>query len=386
MIYAICGRPRSGKSYESVVYHILPAIKSGRKVVTNVTLNLDWFVKLFGKEVLELINVVDGQLNEFGKLDRPFSKFEHYQDDWRDENNKAPLYVIDEAHMVLPNRNLDASILEFYSLHGHYGIDIILLTQDLRKIHRDIKAMIEMTYYCAKNTAFGSDKTYTKKVRIGATTEVVNTEQRKYKSAYFPAYQSHTQSSGSVAEVMANDIKPIWKSWPFYGSALFLLIGLSTFGYLIFGEDETGTETKPAVSQVKHVDAVSSPVAQTDETATKPQRPSRGFGPLDGYEMLVTGYSKQIAYSKYSVRADVGVMNQDLSFYKIYVSVLQDGVKLFDFEHLDLVSMGYRFTALSECVYEVAWQDESRIVTCVVEDDEPKKAESPLDSMTTVSL
>ncbi len=386
MIYAICGRPRSGKSYESVVYHILPAIKSGRKVVTNVTLNLDWFVKLFGKEVLELINVVDGQLNEFGKLDRPFSKFEHYQDDWRDENNKAPLYVIDEAHMVLPNRNLDASILEFYSLHGHYGIDIILLTQDLRKIHRDIKAMIEMTYYCAKNTAFGSDKTYTKKVRIGATTEVVNTEQRKYKSAYFPAYQSHTQSSGSVAEVMANDIKPIWKSWPFYGSALFLLIGLSTFGYLIFGEDESEAETKPAVSQVKQVDAASSPAAQTDESSTKPQRPSRGFGPLDGYEMLVTGYSKQVAYVKAANNRGIGELDRDLTFYKIYVSVLQEGEKLFDFEHIDLVNMGYTFTALTECVYEVAWHGESRIVTCVDKEDERNKSESPLDSMSTVSL
>ncbi|MBF4286404.1 zonular occludens toxin domain-containing protein, partial [Vibrio anguillarum] len=107
-----------------------------------------------------------------------------------------PLFVIDECHMVLPNRQLDSKILEFYSLHGHYGYDIILLTQNLRKVHRDVKDMIEMTYYCAKNTAFGSDKTYTKKVRIGATTEVVNEEQRKYKKEFFPFYQSHTQSSG----------------------------------------------------------------------------------------------------------------------------------------------------------------------------------------------
>ena len=384
MIYAICGRPRSGKSYESVVYHIVPAIKSGRKVVTNVTLNLDWFIKVFGKEVTELISVVDGQLNEFGKLDRPFSKFEHYQDDWRDENNKAPLYVIDEAHMVLPNRNLDSSILEFYSLHGHYGIDIILLTQDLRKIHRDIKAMIEMTYYCAKNTAFGSDKTYTKKVRIGATTEVVNEEVRKYKASYFPAYQSHTQSKGSVAEVMANDIKPIWKRWPFYGAGLFLSMGVFMFAYLLSGSEEVEPEVKPESNQVKQVDASSSPVPQMDEPAPKPKRPLKGFGPLDGYEMLVTGYSKQIAYSSRSKAT--AQLDRDLTFYKIYVSVLQEGEKLFDFEHIDLVNMGYTFTALTECVYEVAWHGESRIVTCVDKQDEPSKSESPLDSMSTVSL
>ncbi len=139
MIYAICGRPRSGKSYESVVFHIIPAVKSGRKVITNVTLNLDWFVKVFGEQVKELIQVVDGQLNEYGRLDRPFSQFEHYQDEWRDENNRGPLFIVDEAHMVLPNKQLDSKILEFYSLHGHYGIDIILLTQDLRKIQYNKK-------------------------------------------------------------------------------------------------------------------------------------------------------------------------------------------------------------------------------------------------------
>nr|MBF4348645.1 assembly protein [Vibrio anguillarum] len=46
MIYAIVGRPRSGKSYESVVYHIIPAIKAGRKVVTNVSLNISYFQKV----------------------------------------------------------------------------------------------------------------------------------------------------------------------------------------------------------------------------------------------------------------------------------------------------------------------------------------------------
>ncbi|MEF1230885.1 zonular occludens toxin domain-containing protein, partial [Vibrio fortis] len=133
MIYCIAGRPRSGKSYESVAYHIIPAIKAGRKVVTNVTLNVPYFQKVFGNHVLELIEVVDGKLNEYGSMDRPFSKLEDYQSDWRDADNKGPLFVIDEAHMVLPNRQLDSKILEFYSLHGHYGIDIILLTQNLRK-------------------------------------------------------------------------------------------------------------------------------------------------------------------------------------------------------------------------------------------------------------
>ncbi|WP_370686155.1 zonular occludens toxin domain-containing protein, partial [Vibrio parahaemolyticus] len=31
-----------------------------------------------------------------------------------------------------------------------------MLTQNIRKVHRDIKDMIEVTYRCTKNTAMGS--------------------------------------------------------------------------------------------------------------------------------------------------------------------------------------------------------------------------------------
>lgn len=378
MIYAIVGRPRSGKSYESVVYHIIPAVKAGRKVITNVTLNIDWFVKLFGPDVKSLIQVVDGKLNDFGKLDRPFSKFEHYQDEWRDDQNRGPLYVIDEAHMVLPNRNLDAAILEFYSLHGHYGLDIILLTQDLRKIHRDVKAMIEMTYYCAKNTAFGSDKTYTKKVRIGATTEVVNEEQRRYKSVYFPAYQSHTQSKGSVAEVMANDITPIWKRWPFLGAALLISLGLSIFVFALSKGDKVETVTPSPAANTASV-----PDGQPSDKPKK--RKSAGdFGPLNDFQMFVTGYSKQIAYS--SRTRYTGELNRDLTFYRIYVAVYADQELRFTFDQTQLQEIGYTFSVLADCVYEVSWHDVSRILTCMDPEQKQDKPDSPLNAVPTFSL
>nr|WP_275725366.1 zonular occludens toxin domain-containing protein [Vibrio furnissii] len=360
------------------MYHIIPAVKAGRKVITNVPLNIDWFVKLFGPEVKSLIQVVDGKLNEFGKLDRPFSKFEHYQDEWRDDQNRGPLYVIDEAHMVLPNRNLDAAILEFYSLHGHYGLDIILLTQNLRKVHRDIKDMIELTYYCAKNTAFGSDKTYTKKVRIGATTEVINEEQRKYNSSYYPAYQSHTQSKGSVAEAMANDITPIWKRWPFLGAALLVPLGLSIFAFALSKGDKAETVTPAPAANTASV-----PDGQPRDKPKK--RKSAGdFGPLNDFQMFVTGYSKQIAYS--SRTRYTGELNRDLTFYRIYVAVYADQELRFTFDQTQLQEIGYTFSVLADCVYEVSWHDVSRILTCMDPEQKQDKQDSPLNAVPTFSL
>ncbi|MFB9215678.1 zonular occludens toxin domain-containing protein, partial [Vibrio sinaloensis] len=56
MIFGLAGRPRSGKSYEAVVYHIIPAVKEGRKVITNIPLNIDKFKKIFGDKA-DLIEV-----------------------------------------------------------------------------------------------------------------------------------------------------------------------------------------------------------------------------------------------------------------------------------------------------------------------------------------
>lgn len=43
MINLLLGAPGGGKSYEAVAYHVLPAVQSGRKVITNLPLYVDVF-------------------------------------------------------------------------------------------------------------------------------------------------------------------------------------------------------------------------------------------------------------------------------------------------------------------------------------------------------
>ncbi|MER0370175.1 zonular occludens toxin domain-containing protein, partial [Vibrio vulnificus] len=74
MINLIVGRPGGGKSYEAVVFHIIPAIQNGRKVVTNLPLNIDHFVKVFGEDARSLIRTIDTKLDDFGNMNRAFSK------------------------------------------------------------------------------------------------------------------------------------------------------------------------------------------------------------------------------------------------------------------------------------------------------------------------
>lgn len=167
MIDLLEGIPGSGKSYEAVVFHVLPALKKGRKVVTNLPLNVEAFAKLdarypdlldIRKEPRPILGRWDAEaagrgescfvLGDFeqpkavkvtqkihgmnvqvtGVLDdendrvvgefegRPSIKapagtplFGHvwdFYDDWRGEGNQGPLYIIDECHVSFPKENV----------------------------------------------------------------------------------------------------------------------------------------------------------------------------------------------------------------------------------------------------------------------------------------
>lgn len=363
MIYAISGRPGGGKTYEAVAFHIIPAIKDGRKVITNITLNVDWFVKIFGEEVRALIKIVDGRLTDFGSTSRPFSQIDDYSDDWRNDAGQGPLYVVDEAHMSLPSRGLPAPILEWYSIHRHYGVDIILLTQNLRKLHRDIKDMVEVTYRCTKNTAMGSDKSYTKKVQDGCNGEVVNTATRFYKSEFFPFYKSHSQSNKAVVEAQAKDIRPFWKRWPVVGTALFLGIGIpfNIWAWFSSGDEPSAPVPEQNISVPNQVPQ-GTPSPDGTKTDSAPKKDDASFGPLENFDLYVTGYARQIAYT--NRLESYSELNRDLTFYKIYIDVYDGNDKLFSFDHLALVNIGYDFKVLGDCVYQLTWEGSNRIFTC----------------------
>jgi zona occludens toxin len=58
-VNTLLGVPGSGKSYEAVAFHIIPALEDGRKVVTNLPLNLEHFKKVYGQDILKLIRIVE---------------------------------------------------------------------------------------------------------------------------------------------------------------------------------------------------------------------------------------------------------------------------------------------------------------------------------------
>lgn len=238
------GPPGGGKSYEATVYHVLASIEAGRKVITNLPLNVDEFAKIV-PAARTLIEVRDRR----GKPGEPetwaFGHLDDYGDSWRHpETNIGALYVIDEAHKPLPRRlagdRSGVKLDEWYAEHRHEGCDLLLLTQSYGKISKAICDQVQVCYRVKKKTVFGDSSGYIRKVQDGVKGEVISIAERTYEPRYFKLYKSHTRSEAAVIEADARDVRPAFLRWKRAGYAVILVgaVGLVwQIGTAWFGED-----------------------------------------------------------------------------------------------------------------------------------------------------
>lgn len=371
MINAIVGRPRSGKSYEAVMFHILPAAKEGRLVITNIPIFLDKVAVYYGEDAAKNITCVSAAFNEYGMI-RPFSVPEDFTKyEWRNDKGQGPLFVVDEAHLSL-GTDAKRPVLEYLSLHGHYGHDIILLTQSPRKLHRDVKDMVEVCWRCVKKSIFGDDSEYIKKTYHGVPQRndgFVHEEERQYQSQYFQFYKSHTQSQGSVDEATAKDIKA--NIFPRKKLSIGLMVIGSLFA-VFFGMQMFSAPTKsqqPADASSKPAASLPSASSQSFEPSIYPERvrpypdsrqpesdpvrsktPKISGHPFNKVQLHVDGWGKYFT-GKYLVK-------------DYYFAASQNGQLVFTLTLSDLKLAGYDVTVYGDCAVRISYDDYTEWLTC----------------------
>lgn len=345
MINLLLGQPGGGKSYESVAFHVIPAVvEKNRKVITNLPLLLDMWEQFFPGST-KLIEI-RGNYRHEGKLYRPFSRVEDYEDDWKDpETGVGPLYIIDECHKSLPRQGTPVTVEEWYAEHRHTGADILLITQSYGKINAAIRDAVQVVYRCKKATAFGSNDRYIRKVQDGIRGEVVNTSIRQYEKKYFPLYKSHTKSNDSVQEAFASDIIPLWKRWPFKGAALCAVVVCGMTAYnLLHDKNAVASVAKPAPVAVVHVDEAM-PASPPKEEA-QPRGPEKRMHPYDGSTM----HLQALVYGK---RFREG---REEPFLSGYVTIAQNGQPIRRVSFRDLWDSGYEILMLSSTAISVSYK------------------------------
>lgn len=388
MINGLWGRPRSGKSYEAVRYHIIPALLKrqtykkdneehetiGRMVVTNIPINIEKVRQIYGDEAANLIVIVKTEFNDYGNV-RPFSVPDDFtKHGWSNELGQGPLFIIDEAHLSV-GRDCKKEVREYYSMHGHYGHDIILLSQDPAKIHKDIKSMVEVSWRCIKKSVYGDNDSYIKKTYHGVASrnaDFVHEEERKYDPHYFPFYQSHTQSSVSVDEAIHQDIKGSLMpgKWRFISLIVISLFVTFYFGSKMFSvEPDEPKRTKPVVEEAQkvkrqNVEKVSEQVKKgsfvryengrivNDKVFDDMRGKSKEYHPFYKVELFISGW-------------------HDASTERMYFfSAKKDSKEVFSLRLSDLYQAGYDVFVVSDCSIRLRFYDYEDYINCDLSDEQ----------------
>ncbi|EDM2749255.1 hypothetical protein CQM64_24765 [Salmonella enterica subsp. enterica serovar Typhimurium] len=200
------GTPGAGKSYEVVSSRIIPALKDGRRVVTNVR-GLDinkikeYIQKTDKKYDINKIGHLESIDNDLILQDDFFPYFDEEEKPVEDTFIKRNDYIIiDEAWRYFSDsKKMTPAQESFFAEHRHFSIDIILINQTSNGINKYALGRVESMYECSnlKRTGlkryvvhtYSGNKAYQKNKTTSAP--------KKFKKDVFALYQSYANGNGN---------------------------------------------------------------------------------------------------------------------------------------------------------------------------------------------
>lgn len=262
------GRPGSGKSYSVVSHVIIPALKKGRHVVTNIPLEVDELILVFGGEITQL---------PLDALDDP---------NLPSLIPNGVVAVIDECWNRWPSGQRIAKApkddLHWLKEHRHRvddkgnAMQVVLVTQDPSDLASWVRKLITHTFHTTKLDTVGADNSFTINIYKGCPTGenipkryLIRSSFGSYDPYVYQFYKSATQSQTlDVGDEKAIDKRnSIWqdpKLWlQLIGSPVVFIIA----AIILY-------KTATAQSETEEVSQDPDPVAQVDFPEVNPDPPS----------------------------------------------------------------------------------------------------------------
>jgi zona occludens toxin len=278
------GVPRSGKSYDAVKNHILPALKSGRRVYARINgLDADRIAAHLGMEsdrVRELLVVVG--TSEVVPL---FRAEQSADGEWTIALEfQNALVVIDEVHDFYvggTREALDKEVEQFFALHGHYGMDVLVMTQFYKRVHTAIRYRIERKNTFQKLSALGKKgegmylETFYQTVAPDRY-EKVATSTHTYDQTIWPLYHGIVDggASGVTQSVYDGGRKTVWGAMKWKAAIMVpLLVGALWFLVsFLHGNQSLVTKTKIGGGHAQQLGAVYQPVGKVNASEVQEQK------------------------------------------------------------------------------------------------------------------
>lgn len=238
------GKPGSGKSYSVVEYVVIPALKKGRHVVTNIPLEEELLVQVFGGKITQL---------PLDALDDP---------DLPDLIPHGAVAVIDECWRRWPSgqkvNRVSQQDLQWLKEHRHRvdgdgnAMQVVLVTQDPGDLASWVRKLIAHSFHMYKLEEVGAADRFGIKVYKGCPVGeripaklMIRDAYGTYKPEIYQYYRSATQSQTlDVGDEKAMDRRTsVWSSWQMI--AVLVLSPLALIGGGWLGYDYVSTKMSP---------------------------------------------------------------------------------------------------------------------------------------------
>jgi|TARA_A100001015_G_C15041966_1_gene740356 zona occludens toxin len=245
-ISAYVGLPGHGKSYTVTEHVILPALKSGRTVFTNIPMNDEECLAATGNQVTSF------QTDDI--IQNP--------NWWTEVFEAGAVIVIDEVWRLWPSGTRMNKAREqdktFINEHRHMvsnglSTEIILVSQDLIDIATFVRNKVDTTFRVVKLTKIGSKNKYRLDIYEGVVTgQAPPVKQRsrqifgQFKSDVYKLYTSQTRGDGSFGdESRTDDRYNVLKGAAFkiIPIAILILAALSYSGFMDVKEGYTSPKS-----------------------------------------------------------------------------------------------------------------------------------------------
>ncbi|CAA0100605.1 Zona occludens toxin [BD1-7 clade bacterium] len=349
-ISAYVGLPRSGKSYSVVEHVILPALKSGREVLSNIPMNDDVVFEEFG--------VLPTYFETQQALDNP---------SFFDDVPHGAIVILDEAWRLWPSgikaNNARDGDKAFLAEHGHrsangHVIEVILVTQDLTQIASFARNLIETTYRTVKLSAVGQDNRFRVDIYQGAVSgpnppKRLRSDQRfgSYQESVYKYYVSQTQGDGqhsseAKSDKRSNILTAAWLKW-----GIVLMVSLSILSFFglkqVYQGYANAGQSKGAEESTSSGIPVVNPVVISDKSIVRPKPSKPDY--LEGREIEITWNMGRYPDIDYRFR-------------------VSKGSSYFELSESDIQRLGYSLSAINQCLVVIKRELSSHLATCHASD------------------
>jgi len=211
-INAYTGLMGSGKSYEVVANVIVPAVREGRRVVTNVDGIDGPAIQAYCNEMWEIPLERCGEVIHCHNEDVIKPDFFPHGVEVDTFVRPGDLVCIDEAYRFWGvGTKICREHAIFFREHRHYvdpetkvSCDLVLMTQDIGDLNRTLKVVVELTARTTKLKSVGLHKAYKLELWEGYRTAEksrLSVMNKRYDPAIFPLYSSYKGGSGTEVQV-----------------------------------------------------------------------------------------------------------------------------------------------------------------------------------------